>query len=163
MADADVSGQEPEAAAAAAAGEVREEAAGPKEEELSGAADAVCQQADEQQADGGAAAPEQAAAAGEAAGEAEAVPAAPVEPTIRTQILVPVSSGYGGITPELLQRLFCIRGVKAQQLLLALVDSNGVVTRRWAVPPLSLLWHQGLLRWGRRMLQPLHMLLERPS
>ena len=52
-----------------------------------------------------------------------------LEVVTRTQILVPVSSGYAGITPELLQRLFCIRGVAAQQLLLALVDSHGVVTR----------------------------------
>ena len=49
----------------------------------------------------------------------------------RTQILVPVSSACDHLTPELLQRLFNIslRGVAAQQLLLALVDSHGVVTR----------------------------------
>ena len=49
----------------------------------------------------------------------------------RTQIVVPVSSSYAQLTPQLLQQLFSIRGVQAQQLLLALVDSNGVVTRRW--------------------------------
>lgn len=54
---------------------------------------------------------------------------------LRTQVVVPVSSAYGQLTPELLQRLFSVRGVQAQQLLLALVDSNGVVTRRWAVGP----------------------------
>ena len=50
---------------------------------------------------------------------------------VRTQILVPVSSACDHLTPELLQRLFNIslRGVAAQQLLLALVDSHGVVTR----------------------------------
>lgn len=62
-------------------------------------------------------------------GGPQAEAAAAVLVSTRTQILVPVSSGYPAITPELLQRLFSIRGVKAQQLLLALVDSHGVVTR----------------------------------
>lgn len=44
---------------------------------------------------------------------------------------MPLSSAFHELTPELLQRLFSVRGVQAQQLLLALVDSNGVVTRRW--------------------------------
>lgn len=51
------------------------------------------------------------------------------QPGTRTQIVVPVSSACDHLTPELLQRLFSIRGVKAQQLILALVDSHGVVSR----------------------------------
>lgn len=47
----------------------------------------------------------------------------------RTQILVPISSDCSSLTPRLLARLFSIRGVSAQQLLLALVDGNGVVSR----------------------------------
>ena len=104
-------------------------------------------------------------------------PQKPAAATTRTQIVVPVSSGYTQLTPALLHRLFVIRGVQvrvrrvcarvcgwsamlpawpppptaplalrsaspplhpphpsaprtqAQQLLLALVDANGVVTR----------------------------------
>jgi hypothetical protein len=52
-----------------------------------------------------------------------------VEPKIRTQLLVPVSSAYAELTPELLQRFFLVRGVQVQQMILGLVDSNGVVTR----------------------------------
>ena len=52
-----------------------------------------------------------------------------VEPTIRTQLLVPVSSACAELTPELLQRFFLVRGVQVQQMILGLVDSNGVVTR----------------------------------
>ena len=67
-----------------------------------------------------------------AAGAAEPeASAAALPPKQRTQIVVPVSSSHPQLTPELLQRLFSVRGVQAQQLLLALVDSNGVVTRRW--------------------------------
>lgn len=47
----------------------------------------------------------------------------------RTQIIVPVSSSSKHLTPALLQSFFSIRGVTAQQLLLALVDGNGVVSR----------------------------------
>ena len=49
--------------------------------------------------------------------------------TIRTQLVVPISSGYAQLTPELLQRFFLVRGVQVQQMILGLVDSNGVVTR----------------------------------
>ena len=52
---------------------------------------------------------------------------------LRTQIVVPISSAYRQLTPALLQRMFSMRGVEAQQLLLAMVDSNGVVTRRWVL------------------------------
>ncbi|KAL4439470.1 hypothetical protein ABPG77_008799 [Micractinium sp. CCAP 211/92] len=69
------------------------------------------------------------AAAQPAAAEAAAAIAAPPATRLRTQIVVPVSSAYHELTPELLQLLFSVRGVQAQQLLLALVDSNGVVTR----------------------------------
>lgn len=62
---------------------------------------------------------------------AAATAAAPAAaPVLRTQIVVPVSSACHALTPCLLQRFFDVRGVQAQQLLLALVDSNGVVTRR---------------------------------
>lgn len=47
----------------------------------------------------------------------------------RTQIVIPVSSSTKQLTPRLLQRFFGIRGVAAQQLILALVDSNGVPTQ----------------------------------
>lgn len=50
-------------------------------------------------------------------------------PTIRTQLVVPISSAYTDLTPELLQRLFLVRGVQVQQMILGLVDSNGVVTK----------------------------------
>ena len=50
-------------------------------------------------------------------------------PSIRTQLVVPVSSSYKELTPELLQRFFLVRGVQVQQMILGLVDSNGVVTR----------------------------------
>lgn len=53
----------------------------------------------------------------------------PEEPKIRTQLLVPVSSASAKLTPALLQRFFRVRGVQVQQLILGLVDSNGVVTR----------------------------------
>ena len=77
----------------------------------------------------------------EAVGAAAAVDAAAaLPPKLRTQILVPVSSACRQLTPRLLQRLFAVRGVQAQQLLLALVDSNGVVTRRCA---LAAGWQQG--------------------
>lgn len=56
-------------------------------------------------------------------------PPAQQQARLRTQVVVPVSSGHGGLTPRLLQRLFDIRGVAVQQLLLALVDGHGVVTR----------------------------------
>jgi hypothetical protein len=52
-----------------------------------------------------------------------------IEPVIRTQLLVPVSSASTVLTPELLQRFFLVRGVQVQQMILGLVDSNGVVTR----------------------------------
>ncbi len=58
-----------------------------------------------------------------------AEPQEPEEPKIRTQLLVPVSSSYAKLTPELLQRFFLVRGVQVQQMILGLVDSNGVVTR----------------------------------
>ncbi|KFM27218.1 hypothetical protein F751_4488 [Auxenochlorella protothecoides] len=45
------------------------------------------------------------------------------------QIIVPVGSACTSLTPALLQRFFSIRGVAAQQLLLALVDGNGMVSR----------------------------------
>ncbi|GAB4821387.1 hypothetical protein N2152v2_008433 [Parachlorella kessleri] len=51
------------------------------------------------------------------------------QPGTRTQIVVPLSSACDHLTPELLQRLFSIKGVQAQQLILALVDSSGVVSR----------------------------------
>lgn len=51
------------------------------------------------------------------------------EPTIRIQIIVPLSSASKQLTPLLLQRLFSIRGIHAQQLLLGLVDGNGMVSR----------------------------------
>ncbi len=51
------------------------------------------------------------------------------QPGMRTQIVVPVSSACDHLTPQLLQRLFSVKGVQAQQLVLALVDSNGVVSR----------------------------------
>ncbi|PRW45540.1 hypothetical protein C2E21_5954 [Chlorella sorokiniana] len=95
------------------------------------------QQADQQQAGeqaAQAAAPpaaavEQQGAAAEAGAAGEAASEEPDQPRLRTQVVVPVSSAYGQLTPALLQRLFSVRGVQAQQLLLALVDSNGVVTR----------------------------------
>lgn len=99
----------------------------PAEEEFLMPEQQTQQQQEQQQEVMSAAAEETAAVvAATAAGEAMATETAP---TIRTQILVPVNSGYSSITPELLQRLFCVRGVKAQQLLLALVDAHGVVTR----------------------------------
>lgn len=68
---------------------------------------------------------------------AAAVPAAPTAaPVLRTQIVVPVSSACRTLSPRLLQRFFDVRGVQAQQLLLAMVDSNGVVTRRCEMVPL---------------------------
>jgi hypothetical protein len=77
--------------------------------------------------------PAAAAAAPPPAGDAPAAAAAaeqePPVPVIRTQILVPISSACARITPRLLQRLFSIRGIQAQALLLGLVDSHGVVTR----------------------------------
>jgi len=45
------------------------------------------------------------------------------------QIIVPVTSASSELTPRLLQRMFSVREVQAEQLLFALVDSNGVVTR----------------------------------
>lgn len=59
----------------------------------------------------------------------ETEPQEPIEPKIRTQLLVPVSSACAELTPELLQRFFLVRGVQVQQMILGLVDSNGVVTR----------------------------------
>jgi hypothetical protein len=67
---------------------------------------------------------------GAANASASAPPAAPPPPRLRTQLVVPLSSACGELTPLLLHRLFAIRGVQAQQLLLALVDSHGVVTRQ---------------------------------
>ena len=64
---------------------------------------------------------------GPADGTAEG--AGPAERVTRTQILVPVSSACTCLTPALLRSFFSIRGVSAQQLLLALVDPNGVVSR----------------------------------
>ena len=99
------------------------------------------QQAGQQQTEGAAAqqtAEPPAAAEAQQSAPAEAAAAGGMQPEeaaqarLRTQVVVPVSSAYGQLTPELLQRLFSVRGVQAQQLLLALVDSNGVVTRRWA-------------------------------
>ena len=49
--------------------------------------------------------------------------------TVRAQLVIPVSSAHAGLTPELLRRFFAVRGVQVQQLILGLVDSNGVVTR----------------------------------
>lgn len=63
------------------------------------------------------------------AAAAQSEPQEPVEPKIRTQLLVPVSSACAELTPELLQRFFLVRGVQVQQMILGLVDSNGVVTR----------------------------------
>lgn len=60
---------------------------------------------------------------------------------MRTQIIVPISSACLELTPRLLHRMFSVRGVSAQQLLLALVDANGVVTRsclyNYIQPPLE--------------------------
>lgn len=53
----------------------------------------------------------------------------PPAPITRSQIIVPVGSACTSLTPALLQRFFSIRGVAAQQLLLALVDGNGMVSR----------------------------------
>ena len=92
------------------------------------------------------------AAAADATEPPAAAAAAALPPKQRTQIVVPVSSSHPHLTPQLLQRLFSVRGVQAQQLLLALVDSNGVVTRRWVLAP----WSVQLLR-----LPPLLRLLSR--
>lgn len=66
-------------------------------------------------------------------GAIAAVAAAPVPaPPMRgeqTQVIVPVSSACTSLTPRLLSRTFSISGETAQQLLLALVDSHGAVTR----------------------------------
>lgn len=51
------------------------------------------------------------------------------QPGCRTQIIIPVSSSCSQLSPQLMHRLFRIRGVQAQQLVLALVDGNGVVSR----------------------------------
>jgi len=48
---------------------------------------------------------------------------------VRTQVVVPISSCCGQITPALFQRLFSLRGVQAQAMVLGLVDSHGVVSR----------------------------------
>lgn len=65
----------------------------------------------------------------------------PAEPKIRTQLIVPVTSASCEVTPLLLQRVFAVRGVSVQQILLGLVDSNGVVTRcclyNYIQPPLE--------------------------
>lgn len=50
-------------------------------------------------------------------------------PTLRTSIMVPISSSSAEITPLLMQRLFNVKGVQAQALLLGLIDAHGVVTR----------------------------------
>ena len=78
----------------------------------------------------------QEAAAPQATGQAASISTAEAvqrqqssQPGTRTQIVVPLSSACDHLTPELLQRLFSIKGVQAQQLILALVDSNGVVSR----------------------------------
>lgn len=57
------------------------------------------------------------------------MPSGPLRSLARAQILVPVASSCQALTPALLHRLFAIRGASAQQLLLALVDENGVVSR----------------------------------
>lgn len=48
---------------------------------------------------------------------------------VRIQIVVPLSSSSNELTPRLLRRVFAIKGVQAQQLLLAFVDANGNVSR----------------------------------
>jgi hypothetical protein len=48
---------------------------------------------------------------------------------VRTQLIVPLSSSYPDLTPLTLQRFFRVQGEEVQQLLLGLVDSNGVVSR----------------------------------
>lgn len=48
---------------------------------------------------------------------------------VRTQLIVPVSSSYSELTPLTLQRFFSVQGEEVQQVLLGLVDSNGVVSR----------------------------------
>lgn len=48
---------------------------------------------------------------------------------VRTQLIIPVSSASNKITPALLQTFFSVRGVQVQQMILGLVDSNGIVSR----------------------------------
>jgi len=49
--------------------------------------------------------------------------------SVRTQLIIPVSSSYPDLTPLTLQHFFRVQGEEVQQVLLGLVDSNGVVSR----------------------------------
>lgn len=102
-------------------------------------AESVAEKAD---GEGGEAAPEKGGGEGAGAvpagrpGGGAAAPSALAQPAslpkgwrTRTQIVVPVSSASGRLTPRALSRMFCVRGVDAQQMLLALVDGHGVVSR----------------------------------
>lgn len=56
-------------------------------------------------------------------------PAAVKASSSPAQILIPMSSSCHALTPRVMARFFAIKGEAVQQLLLALVDTFGIVTR----------------------------------